>query len=141
MITLILIFFLLIISAASNAAMDILDFKFNSSIFSEVSEKWYNWFNPEESWKNKYKNRDPQQGPAFFGSTTFLVWTTDAWHFFKMIMLSCLTASITIGIGYIAFANYPILKLIFADAIVYFIIRFLYGFIFETFWTKIFVKK
>ena len=38
------------------------------------------WWNPELSWPNKYKNGDPQQGPAYFGSTTFLAWTTDGYH-------------------------------------------------------------
>lgn len=32
------------------------------------------------SWRNKYKNGDPAQGERFFGSTTFLVWTTDLYH-------------------------------------------------------------
>lgn len=45
--------------------------------------KKQNWWNPNISWKNKYKNNDPTQGPKFFGSTTFLVWLTDAWHFSK----------------------------------------------------------
>ena len=32
------------------------------------------------SWTRKYKNNDHTQGPAFFGSTTFLVFITDGWH-------------------------------------------------------------
>jgi hypothetical protein len=33
------------------------------------------------SWRNKYKNGDPEQGPAFPFATTGLAWTTDAFHF------------------------------------------------------------
>ncbi len=40
------------------------------------------FWNPLISWKNKYKNGDPKQGPKFWGSTTFLVAITDAWHLF-----------------------------------------------------------
>jgi hypothetical protein len=39
-----------------------------------------NWWNPELSWPNKYRNGDPQQGPAYFGSTTFLACSTDGYH-------------------------------------------------------------
>lgn len=38
------------------------------------------FWNPEISWKNKYKNRDCNLGPKFTGSTNVLVFTTDAYH-------------------------------------------------------------
>lgn len=38
------------------------------------------YWNPQQSWTNKYKNGDAQQGPKYFGSTTFLVLTTDGIH-------------------------------------------------------------
>lgn len=44
-----------------------------------------NYCNPSLSYKRKYKNGDPAQGPAYFGSTTFLVATTDLWHLTDMI--------------------------------------------------------
>jgi hypothetical protein len=37
------------------------------------------FFGPD-SWKNKYKHNDPAMGPAFPGSTTIFVATTDFWH-------------------------------------------------------------
>lgn len=39
------------------------------------------YWDMEVSWVNKYKNGDPNQGPKYLGSTTFLVWTTDGYHF------------------------------------------------------------
>ena len=39
------------------------------------------WDN-RQSWRNKYRNGDPEQGPKYVGSTTFLAWTTDAKHLF-----------------------------------------------------------
>jgi len=41
------------------------------------------FWNPRESWKNKYKDRNPDNSAAYFGSTTFLAFTTDAYHLFR----------------------------------------------------------
>lgn len=41
------------------------------------------FWNPAVSWKNKYKNHDPMQGPKFAGSTNVFVFTTDAYHFLR----------------------------------------------------------
>jgi hypothetical protein len=38
------------------------------------------FWNGKISWTNKYRNHDVKQGPAYFGSTTFLAFTTDAPH-------------------------------------------------------------
>ena len=38
------------------------------------------FWDPEISWTNKYKNGDPLQGARFPGSTTILVGTTDGYH-------------------------------------------------------------
>lgn len=39
-----------------------------------------NFWNGKKSWLNKYKNRDRNAGEAYFGSKSFLVFTTDAAH-------------------------------------------------------------
>lgn len=41
------------------------------------------YWQPDISWRRKYRGGDPALGPKFFGSTTFLVWTTDGWHLMK----------------------------------------------------------
>jgi hypothetical protein len=41
------------------------------------------FWNPDISYTNKYKNHDPKQGRAFPGSLTWLAWTTDGWHLMK----------------------------------------------------------
>jgi hypothetical protein len=38
------------------------------------------FWNPDISWTNKYKNANPSDGEKFRGSTTALVCTTDAYH-------------------------------------------------------------
>ena len=38
------------------------------------------FWNPKYSSQNKYKNGITSMGPKYFGSTSFLVWTTDGYH-------------------------------------------------------------
>ena len=78
-ITLIIITILLFaIAGMFKAGMDIMQFKYDNSIFYNLPQKYQFWFNPAISWKNKYKNGDSEQGEKFFGSSTVFVWITDA---------------------------------------------------------------
>ena len=85
--------FLLFLAGALNATMDVLSFRYKTSIFSKYP-KLQSFFNPQESWVNKYKDNNPKLGPKFFGSKTFLVFLTDAWHFAKMLMITLFTLAI-----------------------------------------------
>lgn len=78
-----------------NGIMDTLQFHYSSSIFSKKSKQ--SFWDPSISWRNKYKNQDPNQGPRFPGSTTIFVFTTDAWHLFKAFMLACLRTSVVLA--------------------------------------------
>ena len=88
-----LVILLVFIAGISNGIMDELQFHFHKSVFSNKSIMFWN---PEMSWMNKYKFKHPKYGPKFFGSTTFLVWITDAWHLFQMIMWTSLFLSIVL---------------------------------------------
>lgn len=58
------------------------------------------WWNGQISWQNKYRNGDPAQGPAYFGSTTIFVAPTDAKHTFGTIHRAALLGTgIVIGLG------------------------------------------
>lgn len=48
------------------------------------------------SWRNKYRNGDPDQGRAFIGSTTWLAWTTDAYHLTRTTSRITAVAGLTI---------------------------------------------
>lgn len=54
------------------------------------------FWNPAKSWPNKYKNGDPAQGPAFFGSTTFLVGATDGYHLTRTLRNTFMVAGVSI---------------------------------------------
>ena len=49
-----------------------------------VKSRFPNWpeqkWNPEYTWRNKYKDGIPENGPAFWGSTSVFIWATDPYH-------------------------------------------------------------
>jgi hypothetical protein len=126
MITLILV----ILAGILNAAMDIIvsTTRYNKSVFKMLPKKWEPFFDSTISWQNKWKNGDRNQGEKFFGSSTFLVWTTDAWHLFKTTMLLCFS---------IAIVTYSPMVHPIIDAVIYWLT---FGAVFELFWSKIFLK-
>jgi hypothetical protein len=124
MLTLIFVF----LAAICNAIMDVITYRFDLSIFSKlVRLKWY--IDPSVSWRNKYKNGDPNQGPIFPFSTSILCAITDLWHLTKSIMLVLLYVGITC---YVPIIN-PVL-----DVILYYIV---FGVTFELFWSILFIIK
>lgn len=63
---------LILASGAFEGVMDHLQFHY---------DKPDQFWNPDLSWRNKYRNHDPQQGRTFAGK--YMVWTTDGWHAMK----------------------------------------------------------
>ena len=53
------------------------NYKGFKKVFPEANDQF---FDPGLSFRRKYANNDPAQGAKFPGSTTWLVWTTDAYH-------------------------------------------------------------
>lgn len=124
------IILLIIISGFANAVMDTLQFHYSKSIFKKFKNQ--QWWNPAISWKNKYKNNDPNDGSKFFGSTTFLVFVTDAWHFFQFLFLTAIQFCILIGI------NISIPFEWWYWIVGYLLIKIIFGTAFELFYQKIF---
>ena len=111
---------LTIFAGLSEAVMDTLQFHFYKSPFAKYNNQFWN---PQLSWRNKYKKGDPSLGPKFPGSTTIFVSLTDGWHLFKLLrnlflfVGLCLIAIPCLNINYI---------------IIYFIAaRILYGISFQ----------
>ena len=149
----ILILLLIIIGAISNSIMDTIRFRFSKSKFSKLKGFWYSWFEPN-SWKHKWKFIDgkmiivekplwyylflfnPGHKEKFPYSSTFLVFLTDAWHFFKSLMFLCfniITLLLIISLISLSWWQY---------ALIFISIIFLRGVVFELFWNKIWkIKK
>ena len=115
---------LVIISAISNACMDVVWNNFNSSIFFNINNKW---FDPHMSWLNKW-NWWPTKLGKFLLSTIF-VFITDFWHLCKLIMLVCYSLAIALNVN------------IFNNIIETFVLYCLFTCTFELFWSKFLIKK
>ena len=57
------------------------------------------WFNPNESWKNKYENGDPDAGAKFPLSTSVLVMFTDQYHLNNFINKAAWGSAMVFKIG------------------------------------------
>ena len=70
---------LMFFAGAADGLNQVVSYKYVAfkKVFPGVNDVFWS---PKVSYRNKYKNHDPAQGQKFFGSTTFLVWTTDAYH-------------------------------------------------------------
>ena len=91
---------LLITAGISNGIMDTLQFHYTQTPLNPNNQFW----NPDLSWKNKYAQDAAGTllrplRPKFFGSTTFLVGFTDAWHLFQLIMFACFRTAVVIALA------------------------------------------
>jgi hypothetical protein len=120
---------LVILAGMLNGVMDVLTMRYNTCVFKRMPKEWEYFFNPSLSWRNKWKNGDSNQGEKFFGSSTFLVWTTDAWHLAKSSMLFLFAMAIT-------FYSPLVSKSV--DIFIYWTA---FSFTFEMCFSKFFIKK
>lgn len=125
---LIFLWVFVILSAVCKSIKDTLQFHFYNSIFDKCNHQFWN---PDVSWKNKYK--DGEIGvPKFWGSTTIFVWLTDAWHLFDMLntLLLFFACFFTVLSDFKEWAIYLSIFILFV----------VYHVIFEVFF-RLFVKK
>lgn len=121
-----------ILAAACNAVMDVLNFKFSTSIFRNMNPKWWD---AKKSWRNKYKNGIKDLGPKFPLSTTVLAFTTDAWHFFQFLSNSLVTLPLVL-------VAQKAEDLHWWQAVILFLaLKSLWGMTFEPLYSKYFRKK
>ena len=99
---------LITFAGIAKAIQDTIQFHFSTSVFAKLGDYW----NPQTSWKRKYKNCDPKQGETFLGSTTIFVSLTDAWHLFGLIREFSLIGALSIAtlnpwllLGYVLFVS------------------------------------
>ena len=106
---LLFVFAALILSAGmANGITDSLQFHYSTSFAADYNPDFWD---PDISWRNKYK-KDAQGDlvkplvPRYFGSTTFLVAFTDAWHLFKMIHYALIRIALCVALVMIISAIY-----------------------------------
>jgi len=79
---------LVFVAGGFEGAMDGLQFHY---------DKPNQFWNPDISWTNKYRNNDPLQGKNFRGK--YLVFTTDGWHLMKFGRNAFTMGAIVTAIG------------------------------------------
>jgi len=89
---------LVFVAGASKGFNETLTFHWKSfrQRFPNINAKW---FNPAISWRNKYKNGDPEAGAKFPLSTSVLVGVTDQYHLNTMINRMAWTSAVILKIG------------------------------------------
>lgn len=89
---------LLMLSGMAKGFNETLDFNWHgfADVFPRANPQWF-W--PQKSFKNKYKDGDPAKGAKFPLSTSVLVFTTDQYHLNNFIHRGALTAALVIKIG------------------------------------------
>ena len=90
------------------------------------------FWSKEDSWRRKWKNGNPREGEAFWGSSTFLVWLTDGWHLLKLLRNRFGDLATAIPI-YANVRNADFFEFI----LIYAMVGIAYGICFEIFYSKI----
>ena len=100
-----IILFLTFLFGLSKALCDISESGFYTSKLEGLNPQFWD---KHKSWRNKWKGGVAANGEKFFGSSTFLVWITDAWHLFNglsylsLFFIAVLTVMMTHNVFYIA---------------------------------------
>ena len=89
-----IVFILMLLFVVSDAMQDAITWNFDQSVFRNLNPLY---FDPSQSWVNKYKDNNPLEGEKFFGSTTFFVWLTDFWHMLKFIKMNCIWVALVVA--------------------------------------------
>jgi len=126
---------LILISIAGmfNAIMDLCN-RFDQTIFSKYPNL-RTFIDSSNSWRNKYKNGDPSQGPKFFLSNKALVFLTDMWHLCKTLMIISLSLAIVFYVPiYAWYIDAFIFWTLFGTSFTFF---YDYGFRLRQFWPSL----
>jgi len=79
---------LVFLAGTAEGVMDGLQFHYDGN---------HPFWQPDISWRNKYKNKDPQQGKTFAGK--YFVAATDGWHLMKFTRNATLFTAFTLKVG------------------------------------------
>lgn len=115
----------IVIAAIFKAISDVLLFRYYTSIFRNLGS----FFNPDFSWRNKYKNSDYKQGARFPGSTTIFVFLTDAWHLSNSLMILSIACSVSL---------YQKIMPTWLNILLVYVV---FGLVFELFYSKVLISK
>jgi hypothetical protein len=89
---------LILLSGMAKGFNETLEFNWHgfAAVFPKANPQWF-W--PQKSFQNKYKDGDPDKGAKFPLSTSALVFLTDQYHLNNFIQRSAITTALVIKIG------------------------------------------
>ena len=91
---------LLLAGHACKGVCDTLQFHYQESYFAGLDNDRF--WDPDESWRNKWADGEKANGERFPGSSTVFVATTDAWHLFQALQYALIRIALTIlVVGYV----------------------------------------
>ena len=129
----------LLFSSICNSVMDTLQFRFDNSVFARFEDRSY--WDPDISWRNKWKDGDPTKGEKFLGSSTVLVFSTDAWHLFKSLCIySMIGFAVAMSPGFASLAKDKKMskkRTVLITTVVFIFLCLLYSGIFEFFFSQV----
>ena len=68
------------VSGLLDGTIEAIKFHYHSGFKPRFKNANDQFWNPDVSWTNKYKNGNPEEGAKFLGSTNSLVFVTDGYH-------------------------------------------------------------
>ena len=88
---------LVFIGGASKGFNETLQYNYRifEKTFPGVNDQW---FDPKLSWRNKYKDGNPDSGPKYFLSTSVFVMATDQYHLNNFIHRASLMSALVLKI-------------------------------------------
>ena len=89
---------LIFLSGMADGTAEALKYRYPEfkKVFPNANDQFWN---PNLSWTNKYRNGDYLQGEKFLGSTTVFVWTTDGYHMVRAIRNCSMILAVTLNFG------------------------------------------
>jgi hypothetical protein len=88
---------LIFTAGAADGMRETIQHHYNSDFKRKFPKANDQFWDPKISWKNKYKNGDPEKGEKFLGSSTLFVWTTDGYHLLRTTENLCYAGAILIA--------------------------------------------
>ena len=102
------------ISQSADGVVDTLQFHYGASVFAKMENQQF--YDPNISWKNKYKDFPNDKRAAFPGSKTIFSAFTDAFHLFKFVRIN--SAQIGLIFGMLIFARLRWYQVLLAAALI-----------------------
>lgn len=103
---------LLLLAGVCKGLMDLISFHWSKA--PEWMKSREGFWNPKLSWRNKWKDGQPEKGEAYLFSSSLLVAFTDGWHLLQMVFLTSIATALALLIKFGEWKDRKIQLLVFS---------------------------